>query len=81
MAEVCITSAIEVTARPAPEGAFALDDVAGVAVEFRRAEALGLVKCARSWRYTDDVGSDGEFPDVSARDAAALRELAALGRL
>jgi isoleucyl-tRNA synthetase len=81
MAEVCITSAIEVTARPAPEGAFALDDVAGVAVEFRRAETLGLVKCARSWRYTDDVGSDGEFPDVSARDAAALRELAALGRL
>jgi isoleucyl-tRNA synthetase len=81
MAEICITSAIEVTARPAPQGAFALEDVAGVAVEFRRAEALGLVKCARSWRYTDDVGSDPDFPDVSARDAAALRELGALGRL
>jgi isoleucyl-tRNA synthetase len=35
----------------------------------------------RSWRYTDDVGSDPEFPDVSARDAAVLRELQALGRL
>jgi isoleucyl-tRNA synthetase len=55
--------------------------VAGVAVGFRRAEELGLVKCARSWRYTDDIGSDAAFPDVSARDAAALRELGALGRL
>jgi isoleucyl-tRNA synthetase len=35
-------------------------------------------KCARSWRITRDVGSDPEYPDVSARDAAALRELAAL---
>jgi isoleucyl-tRNA synthetase len=38
-------------------------------------------KCARSWRITDDVGSDPEFPDVSARDAAALHELKAIGRL
>jgi len=51
-----------------------------VAVKFRKAEELGLRKCARSWRYTDDVGSDTEFPDVSARDAAALHELRALGR-
>ena len=47
----------------------------------RRPSDRGLRKCARSWRYTDDVGSDPEFPDVSARDAAALRELRALGRL
>jgi isoleucyl-tRNA synthetase len=38
-------------------------------------------KCARSWRYTDDVGTDADYPDVSARDAAALRELKALGRV
>ncbi|MCV3242270.1 isoleucine--tRNA ligase [Mesorhizobium sp. ZC-5] len=44
------------------------------------AKASGT-KCARSWRYTGDVGSDPEFPDVSARDAAALRELRALGRI
>ncbi len=81
MAEICITSAIEVTGAPAPASAFALEDVPGVAVEFRRAEELGLTRCARSWRYTDDVGSDATFPDVSARDAAALRELQALGRL
>ncbi|MGN6767592.1 MAG: class I tRNA ligase family protein, partial [Rhizobiaceae bacterium] len=81
MAEICITSTVEVTGTPAPESAFSLEDVPGVAVEFRRAEELGLVKCARSWRYTDDVGSDAMFPDVSVRDAAALKELQVLGRL
>jgi len=78
MAEVCIVSAISILDKAAPQGAFALDDVGGVAVV--PALAAGR-KCARSWRYTDDVGSDPEFPEVSARDAAALRELRALGRL
>ncbi len=77
-AEICITSGIAVSDRPAPEGAFALDDVAGVAVV---PAPPGGAKCARSWRFTDDVGSDPEFPDVSARDAQALRELKALGRI
>lgn len=77
-AEICITSDIKVTDEPAPESAFTLDDVKGVAVVPARATGE---KCARSWRYTQDVGSDPEFPDVSARDAAALRELKALGRL
>ncbi|WP_157016953.1 isoleucine--tRNA ligase [Mesorhizobium xinjiangense] len=78
MAEVCITSAITIVAGKAPDGAFRLDDVSGVGVAFDKAQG---VKCARSWRYTDDVGSDPAFPDVSARDAAALRELQALGRI
>jgi isoleucyl-tRNA synthetase len=77
-AEICITSGIEVTAGEGPADAFRLDDVRGVAVV--PAEAIGR-KCARSWRITDDVGSDPDFPDVSARDAAALHELRALGRL
>ncbi len=29
--------------------------------------------CARSWKRRADVGSDAEFPDLCARDAAALR--------
>jgi isoleucyl-tRNA synthetase len=29
--------------------------------------------CARSWKRRPDVGSDPEFPDLSARDAAAVR--------
>jgi isoleucyl-tRNA synthetase len=29
--------------------------------------------CARSWKRRPDVGQDGEFPDLSLRDAAAVR--------
>jgi len=32
-------------------------------------------KCARSWRITEDVGSDADYPELSARDAAAMREI------
>ncbi|TPK93991.1 MULTISPECIES: isoleucine--tRNA ligase [unclassified Mesorhizobium] len=81
MAEMAITSDLVVKQGKAPEGAFTLDDVKGVAVVVEKAEDRGLVKCARSWRYTADVGQDPEFPDVSARDAAVLHELKALGRL
>jgi isoleucyl-tRNA synthetase len=31
-------------------------------------------KCARSWKITADVGADPDYPDVTLRDAAALRE-------
>jgi len=78
LAEISITSAISVTDTPAVGEAFTLDEVKGVAVVPGLASGR---KCARSWRFTDDVGTDPEFPDVSARDAAALRELRALGRL
>jgi isoleucyl-tRNA synthetase len=71
-AEVCITSGIEIIDGEAPEGAFTLPDVPGVGVVPRKATGK---RCARSWRYTDDVGSDPDFPDLSARDAAAIREL------
>ncbi|MFN3546587.1 MAG: isoleucine--tRNA ligase [Mesorhizobium sp.] len=78
MAEIAITSSISVREGDAPAEAFVLDDVKGVGVVFAQA---GGAKCARSWRYTADVGSDPDFPNVSARDAAALRELKALGRI
>ncbi|MFZ1682020.1 MAG: isoleucine--tRNA ligase, partial [Rhizobiaceae bacterium] len=77
-AEIFITSGTELRRGAGPADAFRLDDMRAVAVEFRAAAGR---KCARSWRYTTDVGSDPAYPDVSARDAAALRELAALGRL
>ncbi|WP_297299630.1 isoleucine--tRNA ligase [uncultured Methylovirgula sp.] len=76
-AEVCITSDIAIEAGEAPGEAFRLPDVAGVAVV--PAQAPGR-KCARSWKISPYVGSDAEFPDVTPRDAQALRELAALGR-
>jgi isoleucyl-tRNA synthetase len=31
--------------------------------------------CARSWKRRPDVGSDAEYPDLSARDAAVVRSL------
>jgi isoleucyl-tRNA synthetase len=76
-AEVCITSDIEIRAGTGPDGAFRLADVADVAVVPERAKGR---KCARSWRYSPEVGSDLEFPDVTPRDAAALRELKAAGK-
>lgn len=71
-AEICITSAITVVAGEGPTDAFRLAEVAKVSVEPKLAEGT---KCARSWRITTDVGSDADYPDVSARDAAALREI------
>ena len=76
-ADICITSAIEIVAGAPPENAFALPETAGVGVVSRRAQGR---KCARSWRISPLVGSDPEFPDVTPRDARALRELRAAGR-
>ncbi|WP_394690516.1 isoleucine--tRNA ligase [Hoeflea sp.] len=77
-AEVCITSGLVIKTEAGPDAAFRLDDVGAVSVTPDLAEGR---KCARSWRITDDVGSDPAYPDVSARDAAALHELKALGLL
>jgi isoleucyl-tRNA synthetase len=76
LAEVCITSNYEVREDEAPAGAFRLDAVPGVAVVVEK--AVGI-KCARSWKILPDVGEDPEYPDVSPRDAKALREWKALG--
>ncbi|MGC2224211.1 MAG: class I tRNA ligase family protein, partial [Methylocella sp.] len=76
-AEVCITSNIAIEAGEGPMGAFRLAGTPGVAVLPALAEGR---KCARSWKISPLVGGDPEFPDVSPRDARALRELRALGQ-
>jgi isoleucyl-tRNA synthetase len=76
LAEVFITSNAMVTNEDAPAGAFRLNDVPGVAVVVEK--AIGT-KCARSWKILPTVGDDLEYPDVSPRDAQALREWKALG--
>ncbi len=76
LAEVCITSNAMVTNAPSPSEAFTLGDVPGVAVVVEKAQGI---KCARSWKILPDVGTDPEYPDVSPRDAQALREWKALG--
>jgi isoleucyl-tRNA synthetase len=76
LAEVCITSNAMVSNDTAPAEAFTLPDVKGVAVVVEK--AVGI-KCARSWKILPSVGEDREYPDVSPRDAMALREWKALG--
>src|SRR5215217_3579850 len=74
LAEIAITSAIAVTENEGPGEAFRLDDVPGVSVVSALAEGQ---RCARSWKVLPEVGSDAEYPDVTLRDAQALRERAA----
>jgi isoleucyl-tRNA synthetase len=76
LAEICITSNYEVREGEAPAAAFRLDAVPGVAVVVEK--AVGT-KCARSWKISPTVGEDTEYPDVTPRDAKALREWKALG--
>ena len=71
LAEVCITSAATLVKGAAPADAFRLPDVPGVAVVPNLAEGT---KCARSWKILTTIGADPEYPDVSPRDAKALRE-------
>jgi isoleucyl-tRNA synthetase len=75
LAELCITSAATLVEGEGPPEAFRLDDVRGVAVEPRLAQGR---KCARSWKISEAVGLDPQFPDVTPRDAQALREWEAM---
>ncbi|WP_330083696.1 isoleucine--tRNA ligase [Methylocystis iwaonis] len=76
-AEVCIVSDIVIETGDGPADAFRLPEVKGVAVVPSRASG---VKCARSWKYFDPTTADPDYPDVTPRDAQALKELKALGR-
>jgi isoleucyl-tRNA synthetase len=76
LAEVCITSNAMVTDEDAPAEAFRLNDVPNVAAVVEKAAGK---KCARSWKILPTVGEDAEYPDVSPRDARALREWKAMG--
>jgi isoleucyl-tRNA synthetase len=75
LAEIAITSAATLVQGEEPPTAFRLDDAPGVAVEVRLAQGR---KCARSWKILPTVGADPAYPDVSPRDAQALREWDAL---
>jgi len=76
MADICITSGLDLIAGEGPAEAFRLEDVAGVSVVFARAEGQ---KCARSWKITNDIGADPDYPGITARDAKAMRERAEAG--
>jgi isoleucyl-tRNA synthetase len=71
LAEICITSAATLVTDQGPADAFRLPDVSGVAVVPNLAEGT---KCARSWKILTTVGADPDYPDLSPRDAKAMRE-------
>jgi isoleucyl-tRNA synthetase len=71
LAELCITSSAKLEVGEGPAEAFRLDDLKNVAVVPSLAQGK---KCARSWKITPEVGSDPDFPDITPRDAEAVRE-------
>lgn len=72
LAEISITSDIRIESGEGPAEAFRLAEVPGVAVVPHRAAG---VKCARSWKYFDPATADPAYPQVTPRDAKALKEL------
>jgi isoleucyl-tRNA synthetase len=76
LAEIAITSDIEVIQNEGPLEGFRLDEVPGVTVVPALAKGK---RCARSWKILPEVGSDPDYPDVTPRDAQALRERKAAG--
>ena len=70
LAEIAITSAATLVASADPRGAFAMPEVAGVAVTPAPAEHP---KCARCWKKLPDVGADPDVPDTCGRCADAVR--------
>jgi isoleucyl-tRNA synthetase len=70
MAEICITSQATVKQADAPAEAFKDAKVEGIGVVFAKAEGN---KCVRSWKILPEVGSDSEYPDLTLRDAQAVR--------
>jgi len=70
-ADLFITSAASlVQAASAPAGAFTLDDSPGIWVVPKPAPG---VKCRRSWKYFDPAIADPDFPDITPRDALAVK--------
>lgn len=76
LAEIAITSGVSLVTAEGPAEGFRLEDVPSVTVVPALAEGN---RCARSWKVLPEVGTDPDFPDVSLRDAQALRERAAAG--
>ncbi len=72
LADICIASKLNLTTEEAPENAFRLDDVEGVAVVSALAEGE---KCDRCWKVLDDVGSNEAHPTLCGRCADVVSDM------
>ncbi|MZR29266.1 isoleucine--tRNA ligase [Sneathiella litorea] len=72
LADICITSGVTLSTEPAPEGAFTLEDIAGVAVTPELAEGE---KCQRCWKILDEVGTHETYDDLCHRCADVVDSL------
>jgi len=70
-AEIAITSDATLKKGDGPKDAYRFEEVDGVAVVPALAKGR---KCARSWKISPEVGSDPDFPDLTPRDAQAVRQ-------
>jgi isoleucyl-tRNA synthetase len=75
LAEIAITSFLDLEDGAIPADAFTIPEVRGVGVVFDRADAHGR-QCLRSRRFFAEADMEGE---LSKRDAQAMRERAAVG--
>ena len=74
LAEITITSHVDVSTDAAPKGAFTVDEVPGVAVEPAPADGA---KCDRCWQVLPDIGADPDHPEICGRCADAVAHLPA----
>ncbi|MEM7569978.1 MAG: class I tRNA ligase family protein, partial [Pseudomonadota bacterium] len=76
LADIFITSGVNLEERKAPDGAYTLPDVPGVGVLFAQAEGK---KCERCWKVLPEVATVAPSGDICQRcaDAIALGQSAA----
>ena len=69
--DIFITSGAELAEGSAgPAGAFTLAEAPGIWVVPEKAAGI---KCRRSWKYFDPATADPDFPDITPRDALAVK--------
>jgi isoleucyl-tRNA synthetase len=73
-AELTITSSVNLAAGDGPADAFRLADVPGLSVVVKPAPGA---KCARCWQVLEEVGTDGDHPELCRRCAGAAGGLVA----
>ena len=70
-ADIFITSGAQLAhGTTGPDRAFTLPDAPGIWVVPQKAEGI---KCRRSWKYFDPATADPAFPDITPRDALAVK--------